>query len=185
MDAAKALLDQKIEDGDLSARDIGWTRIDMVEHPDYLTPDKKPDLHIFGRDAQLRRPIRPADLKLGEDKEANVEALAAIVEQFTGDWVTEIACSDIQKEDRDMWDEVVYFGPGEDLEPSGLAYLFTLLAQTDRFTSAKQQVGFHFNSDPECRKEKQLDVDKNHIVFHNGENSIPTMLTVGDDYIDF
>ena len=40
MDAAKALLEQKAEDGDLSARDIGWTRIDMVEHPDYLTPNK-------------------------------------------------------------------------------------------------------------------------------------------------
>ena len=42
----------------------------------------------------------------------------------------------------------------------------------------EQRIGYFYNTDPECRKARDLDEDKSYVVFFNGEESIPYILEV-------
>jgi|Transcript_10855 hypothetical protein len=53
----------------------------------------------------------------------------------------------------------------------------------DRFKYDEQRVNFFYNSDPECRRLRDLDPEKGYIVIYNGENSIPFILELGKDEI--
>ena len=51
----------------------------------------------------------------------------------------------------------------------------------DRYHVDQDRAGFFYVEDPECRKQMKLDPEKRYIVFYNGEASIPSYLTVGED----
>lgn len=52
---------------------------------------------------------------------------------LTGDFVLKIDCMQIQNSSRKILDEVIYFGPPEDLKPKGLAEHVTELSIMDRY----------------------------------------------------
>jgi hypothetical protein len=109
----------------------------------------------------------------GFSKEEAEKHLALIVRELTGEWVTEIPCAEIQAASRYFYDELVYFGPGEDLKEGGIAEILVNVSMVDRYNFDQQRVGFYYNNEPECLKENDLEQDKRYIVFYNGENSIP------------
>ena len=45
-------------------------------------------------------------------------------------------------------------------------------------------MGFFHNSDPECRKARDLDETKPFIVWYNGENSVPYIIEIKDEVIE-
>ena len=51
----------------------------------------------------------------------------------------------------------------------------------DRYSFDEQRVGFYFNSDPQCKKLRDLDPVKDYIVIYNGENSVPSIHIVEDE----
>ena len=125
----------------------------------------------------LRRMISFA--KLVEKKEENEQILATIVRELSGDWITWIECEAIQNEDRIFYDQVVYFGEGSDLQEGGKAEVLNRVSMADRYNFDEQRLGFYWNSDPDCRRDRRLNEDSNYIVFFNGENSIPLVLLLG------
>ena len=54
----------------------------------------------------------------------------------------------------------------------------------DRYEFDEQRIGYFYNSDPECRKARDLDEDKSYVVFFNGEESIPYILEVKEEGIE-
>ena len=54
----------------------------------------------------------------------------------------------------------------------------------DRFTFDEQRVGHFYNTDPECRRLRDLDPETNYLIYYNGEGSLPFVLTIGKDNID-
>ena len=54
----------------------------------------------------------------------------------------------------------------------------------DRYEMDEQRIGYFYNSDPECRKARDLDEDKSYVVFFNGEESIPYILEVKEEGIE-
>ena len=54
----------------------------------------------------------------------------------------------------------------------------------DRYEFDEQRIGYFYNSDPECRKARDLDEDKSYVVFFNGEESIPYILEVTEEGIE-
>jgi len=112
----------------------------------------------------------------------NYELIASIVRELTGDWVTEIDCDDIQKDNRKFYDEVVYFGDKKDLEKDGQANAFITLAKHDTYKYVDHRVAFYVNEDPECRTKFQLEPEKTYIAFLSGE-ARPNLLTVNEDFI--
>ena len=87
--------------------------------------------------------------------------------QLTGDWVNEIGCDIRVHRDES---KVVYFGSDQDLVLGGNADYFLETAIFDAFKNSDNtnRIGFYFNEDPECRKAKDLDENKNYMIFYNG-----------------
>ena len=108
---------------------------------------------------------------------------AEIVRELTGDWVHPIKCDDIQGENRWYFDEVVYLGAKKDFAEDGPLSFLNTASMVDRYSYDEQRVGFFYNEDKECRRLRDLDVDKNYIVFYNGENSIPFLLEPTNDEV--
>lgn len=109
---------------------------------------------------------------------------ATIVKELTGDWVTEISCSEIQGQNRWYYDEVIFFGDADDLKTDGVADLMNAVSMADRFNFDESRMGYYYNTDPKCREERSLEADKKYIVIYNGENSVPYILEFGKDHID-
>ena len=58
---------------------------------------------------------------LGGTFEEDVDYMKNVVQELTGEWIQEIGCDDIQSPHRGFYDELVYFGDAEDLQPGGIA----------------------------------------------------------------
>ena len=89
---------------------------------------------------------------------------------YTGDFVQESDCEEIQAEYNPWLDEVIYFGPGEDLVEGGIAEAVQTLAIKDilRYDDMTDMVSYSFITDPECFKEHGLDPSKKYIGIWNG-----------------
>ena len=83
-----------------------------------------------------------------EEQEDQVNRIAEVVRELTGEWVRETNCDGIQAAGRSNYDEVVYFGAAEDLQPGGKAAAVTELAQYDKFTFDEGRYGFKYVEDP-------------------------------------
>ena len=126
-----------------------------------------------------------------KDWEDTVGIFAGIVRELSGDWVTEIKCDRIQhpermvdKENGSFYNEVVYFGDPKELEDGGRVEALRKLSQVDRYNFDEERVAFYYNKDPECRKQRELQEDKDYIIFFMGENSVPYMLDVEKEDIN-
>ena len=80
--------------------------------------------------------------------------LAIKLKSLTGDWVSEINCSDIGAEGRAYQDQVLYFGPESDLDYDAVAKASKLRDASiiDKYEFNEQHIGFYYNSDKECAK---------------------------------
>ena len=107
-----------------------------------------------------------------------------MVRELTGDWFAPVECDKIQAKKRDFNDELVYYGAKADIEKDGPMELLKSVAMADRYSHDEQKVGFWYVEDPECRKTRDLDVNKNYIGLYNGDNSIPTIFEVVKDEVD-
>jgi len=63
----------------------------------------------------------------------DAEMLAMMVRDLTGDWFVEIKCDDIYDKNRRYHDQIIYFGPKQDLEEGGGATLMNQLSMMDRY----------------------------------------------------
>ena len=70
------------------------------------------------------------------------------------------------------------------MKKDGPANVFNIASMIDRYQFDEQRVGFYYNSEPECREKRGLDKDKSYIIFYHGENSVPYILTMGQDRVD-
>lgn len=122
--------------------------------------------------------------KISENDLVNETTFAEIVRELTGDWVIEIDCDSIQGKNRFYYDEIVYFGNKEELKKDGAVEAFAEASMYDRFTFDEQRVGHFYNTDPECRRLRDLDPETNYLIIYNGEGSLPFVLTIGKDNID-
>ena len=117
--------------------------------------------------------------------------------KFTGDWVNEINCEDIQQEGRENYDEVIYFGPKSDLRKTGKAYILNIISMEDRHYR-DGEVGFFYNSDKKCLEKYReniemphwedigvhFDPSKAHLGIFRGKNSVPTFLEWKEDTVE-
>ena len=115
---AQTYMNDMIEKGEWTKRDVGWFSVDNEAHPDLKLTDE-PNQMLISKSGR-RRFINFG--KMDEEKSENERVLANIVKLLTGDWIEEIACDDIQSPERHNYDEVVYFGAKEDLLPDGKNY---------------------------------------------------------------
>ena len=122
--------------------------------------------------------------KVDEKPELNYSTFAAIVRELTGDWVLPIECEKIQDEKRFFYDEVVYFGPADELKEGGRVAQLNETSLIDKYKFDVQRSGFFYNEDPECRKARDLDGDKPYIVWFNGENSVPYIIEIKEEPIE-
>ena len=122
--------------------------------------------------------------KISEDPKVNEETFALIVRELTGEWILPVKCEMIQNEKRFFYDEVVYFGPVDELKEGGRAHKLNEASMVDKFKFDLQRNGFFYNEDPECRKARDLEEDKSYIVWYNGENSIPYIIEIGEEPIE-
>jgi len=103
---------------------------------------------------------------------------ATIVKDLSGDWFTEIACNSIQNEPRKYFDELVYFGPASDLVRGGQSEYLLQASRVDRYLFDQHQVGFYYNTDPDCARNMRLHPDERHVIIYNGNNALPTHILV-------
>ncbi len=181
MDGAKAIVDEGIAAGDISDRDIAWIRVDIEKNPE-LAFDQSgmPSQIIMNNVGQLQRFM--GFNYYHETQEEAEQEFADIVLQYTGDWVTEISCEDIQADDRILYDEVIFFGDKESLKGAS-GWNLEMLSMMDRYNYHQQPAGFFYNTDPECRQEIGLDASKEFISMFNGYNALPTHL-LADETLD-
>lgn len=130
MEGAEYILERKVESKEWKPREVGWFRIDLDKAPDLgLEDDMQPDQYMFA--PGMRRALHFE--KVHDKKEANEQLLATIVKELSGDWIREAKCEEIQGANRWFYDEVVYFGPSEDLEEGGKAADLKKAALFDRY----------------------------------------------------
>ena len=74
-------------------------------------------------------------------------------------------------EDNPWIDEVVYFGPREDLAEGGIAEVVWILATKEmfRYDDVVDMTSYTQNNDPECLTERGLDPSKKYIAIYNGD----------------
>ena len=88
--------------------------------------------------------------------------------------VEEISCTDILAKGRSNNDQMVYFGPAEDVKVEGKkGYSVTQVSLYDRFEFSEQNVGFFYNEDKECAKKHGLDENKQFLVMFSGGKTVP------------
>ena len=180
-EAAEVALEKKLGEEKYKERNIGWFKIDIEKTPELAMDDSgKINQMVVARG--MSRMIHFG--KISDELEDNVSVITTILQELTGDWVLPIACEEIQNQKRWYYDEIVYFGPKEDLEKDGIADIFNTASMIDRYNFDEQRVGFYYNDDPECRELRSLEKDEKYYVFYNGENSVPFILQVGLDKID-
>ena len=85
---AQAFMNDMIEKGEWTARDVGWYSVDVEAHPDLALTDE-PNQMVISRQGP-RRFINFG--KMDEEKTENEKVLANIVKLLTGDWIEEISC---------------------------------------------------------------------------------------------
>ena len=107
-----------MEEGEWSARDVGWYSVDLEAHPE-IKQNEMPNQMVLSKSGRQRF-INFG--KMDEENSVNERTLASIVRLLTGDWILEIPCEAIQDPERHNFDEFVYFGASEDLQPGGKAY---------------------------------------------------------------
>ena len=54
-----------------------------------------------------------------DETEENVKVIAAQIRELTGDWIKEIDCGSIFGWERQVHDQIVYYGPADDLKEGG------------------------------------------------------------------
>ena len=169
MDKVATYIDDQITAD--SPRDLAYYRVNLDATPE-LAPDERGtgDQMIYSRTAAMRR-------MLGVKSDDTAENVGKFLMEMSGDWVTEIACSDIQKEGRRFFDELVYMGPKEDLIAGGELAFFSEIAEYDSYVYHHQKVGFHYNSDPECWAAHGVDKDTRAFMSFNGSDSKPGKFT--------
>ena len=113
----------------------------------------------------------------------SIEVFSHIVRELTGDWIAPIECMKIQEEERFFHDEVVFFGKLEELGPTGKVHALQEASMLDKYKFDQQRAGFFFIEDPECRKIRSLEEDKQYIVWYNGASSIPYIIEIQDEPI--
>ena len=92
VDGAKAFLEKKISDGEWKERSLGWFRCDLDEHPEMaIDGSGRADMMMTGYGN--RRMLGFS--KMFDEKEKNVEILANIVRELSGEWITEVDCDKI------------------------------------------------------------------------------------------
>ena len=183
-DKVRDAVDEAMASGEWKHRDIGFFRVNIETHPE-LAPDDSgiPDQLVYNKAAGLRRLLHYHPVH--DTEEENIQHFVGMLRELTGDWVEEIACEDIQRDERYTYDEVVYFGDADDLGESGKANLVSTLSMVDRYSYDQSRAGFFYNSDPACRKEHDLDEDKNYVVYFNGLNALPQHLEWDTDQITY
>ena len=92
MAGAEAFMNEMIEKGEWSARNIGWFSVDIDAHPDLQVND--------GPNQIIMSNLGPKRLinfhKIDEDEAKSEKVLAMLMKELSGDWVAEIACDLIQ-----------------------------------------------------------------------------------------
>ena len=93
----------------------------------------------------------------------------------------DVECDYIQSEDSPWIDEVVYYGPKEDLQEGAIAEGVRILAIKElfRYEDSIDMAMYSFNDEPECRTSKGLDPDKKYIVIYNGDFLQPKIFEYG------
>ena len=71
--------------------------------------------------------------KISEDPKVNQETFALIVRELTGEWILPVKCEMIQDEKRFFYDEVVYFGPLDELKEGGRAHGLNEVSMVDKY----------------------------------------------------
>jgi len=74
--------------------------------------------------------------------------MLSILRELTGEWISEVSCEDIQSPNRLFYDELVFFGDAEDLQPGGVADNLITASMIDRYGFDEQRVSFLYNTDP-------------------------------------
>ena len=111
----------------------------------------------------------------------NENLLAYIIRELSGDWVVHVDCHAIQHKNRKTPDEVIYFGKKADLQKGGAAEVMTKLSIMDRYNFDEQRAFFGYNEDIACREAYDLETNKSYIGIFNGEDSVPDIMTFGED----
>ena len=100
---------------------------------------------------------------------------------LTKDPVTEICCEEILAESSRYYNQVVYFGPAEDVKMEGKkGYSITQISVYHKYEFSEQNVGFYYNDDKECAKEYGLDEDKQYAVMFNANITVPYIKEIPD-----
>ena len=110
--------------------------------------------------------------------------LAEILNDFTDEWVNQINCDDIQAPGRKHFDQIVYFGPSEDIHFTKKAGAISYNSITDKFDFDEHHIGFFYNSDQNCAMSYGLDTDRQYIIIFNGEHVSPYIQEIPDEGID-
>lgn len=92
-----------------------------------------------------------------------------------------VECYNIQNWERQYVDEIVYFGKAEDLEKGGKMYPLALTSMAERYKFHEGRYAYYYNDEPGCREHRELDPEKEYIVFFNGENIAPFAMDVEKD----
>jgi len=68
-----------------------------------------------------------------------------VVVDLTGDWYMEQECENISRWARASYDEIIYLGDKEDLEPEGVAAAFASVSKLDKYNFDEGRYGFYYN----------------------------------------
>ena len=150
MEDAKAALEKMLQDEGLPERSIGWFRADIEKYPDLdFKQTGSANQLVMSSKYNLDRLLNFKSK--GGDRQEDALSIGKQVRYLTGEFFKPIACSSIQAEDRENFDEVVFMGEATDLADEG-GNLLGRLSQIDRYTFDQQRIGFYWNDDKECFK---------------------------------
>ena len=119
MDYVKIKFDQKMRDEEWSQRSLGWFRVDIESLPElsYDQEKNEPNQMVIQPKTGLSKLLNIRNRY--DETEENVKAIAAEIRQLTGDWIKEIDCGSIFGWERLAHDQIVYYGPADDLKEGG------------------------------------------------------------------
>ena len=177
--SAADLLEQRMESGEWENRDIQWISIDIEANPHLKLQDYELMQMVYNGQIGMSKVIGLQYYET-KDMDEDTDFFSKIVNSLTGEWVNHTECEDIQSPRRLFFDEMIYFGPEEDLKT--FADSVEIIAKYDRYIFDAQRVGFYWNDDPECRKRFNLE-EGNWVVMFNGEYSEqPIGIEIDEDH---
>ena len=92
MEKAKSYLDERIESGEWSDRNISWFRADIEKHTELIDAEETDfNQMVSSKKTNFSRYLNYG-LADGETEEEAIESLALIILELTGDWYKEIDC---------------------------------------------------------------------------------------------